>query len=495
MIVRSLITTAVAFFFGLAGCRDNELLFTPEPESDPAAISTIHFSQHVRPILAGNCLTAGCHNSYDAAANLRLDTWGHIFAGATSGAVVVSGNAFMSHLMQVVNPDTMMSPVAYPQMPLGQTSLTHNEVLLLKRWIDEGARNDDGHLPFESTPGGRIFATNQSADLVAVIDVATNLVIRYVSAGPQPPGQIPNAPHHVRVDKRGMYFYVTLINAQELWKFDARTYELLAKIAVPPQPADIILTSSGDTAIVTHFDPLSQDIVTFIDTRTMEILQTIRVPSFLQDFVSRAHGALLSHDGKRIYTTNLASGNLCQIELSDASVSLIALDTTGAPRSNTLPYLLDESQDGRFLYVSCSATNDVRVIDREIDSTRASSVIPVGRWPLHVKISPDGRYIFTANQLSDDVTIIDPETYATTTIPDVGRQPHGIEFSPDGKFFYITCENVADVIPPHHPTVGSRGISFVVVIDIASHRVVKRIEVGGFAAGISVSNDGVEKRQ
>ncbi len=495
MNARSPIAAAVVLFLGLAGCRDNELLFTPGPVSDPAAIPTIHFSQHIQPILAGNCLNAGCHNSSDATASLRLDTWGHIFEGAKSGAVVVSGNAFMSHLMQFVNSDTTMSPVAYPQMPLGQTSLTRNEILLLKRWIDEGARNDDGHFPFESTPSGRIFATNQSADLVAVIDVATNLVIRYVSAGPQPPGQIPNAPHHVRVDKRGMYFYVTLINAQELWKFDARTYEFLAKIAVPPQPADVILTSSGDTAIVTHFDPLSQDIVTFIDTRTMDIVLTVRVPSFLRDFVSRAHGALLSHDGKRLYTTNQASGNLCQIAMKDGSVSLIALDTTGSPRSNTSPYLLDESSDGRFLYVSCSGTNEVRVIDRNIDSTRASSIIPVGRWPLHVKLSPDGSSILTANQLSDDVTIIDATSQATTTVPEVGRQPHGIEFSPDGKLLYITCENVADIIPPHHPTVASRGISFVVVIDFASRRVVKRIEVGGFAAGISVLNDRMEKRQ
>jgi len=489
--VRRVIAASVIFTLCMAGCNDNLLLFTPDHVNDPAAIPEIHFTQHVEPIFAGNCLAAGCHNPVDAAANLRLDNWSHIFEGAKSGAVVVSGNAFMSHLLQVVNSDTLLSPVAYPQMPLGQTALSSAEILLLKRWIDEGAKNDGGVLPFASTPHGRILATNQSADLVAVIDVRTNLVIRYVSVGPQPPGQIPNAPHHVRVDNSGRYFYVTLINAQELWKFDARTYEFIAKLAVPPQPADVILTSTGDTAIVTHFDPLSQNIVTFIDTRTMEIIKTIRVPSFLRDFIARPHGALLSHDGRRLYTTNQSSGNVCQIAMSDGSFSLIALDTAGSPRSDASPYLLDESQDGRFLYISCSATNEVRVIDRNFDSTRASRSISVGRWPLHVKLSPDARFLFAANQLSDDVTVIDLTTFATTTIPDVGRQPHGIEFSPDGTLMYITCENVADVIPPHHPTVASRGISFVVVIDIASRRIVRRIEVGGFAAGISVANDAV----
>ncbi|MBI1803895.1 MAG: beta-propeller fold lactonase family protein [Ignavibacteriae bacterium] len=487
--LRIAVAACIAFCLSLVDCRNNVLVFPTPQVDDPATIPEIHFLQHIQPILAGNCLTAGCHNSFDAAANLRLDTWEHIFQGSKSGAVIVSGNSFMSHLFHVVNSDTTMSPVSYPQMPPGRTPLSRTEILLFKRWIDEGAKNDGGRLPFESTPAGRVFATNQSSDLVAVIDIATNLVIRYISVGPQPPLQIPNAPHHVRVDSYGKFFYVTLINAQELWKFDARTYEFVTKVSVSPQPADVILTPSGDTAIVTHFDPLSQNLVTFIDTRTMEIIKSVRVPSFLRDFISRAHGALLSHDGTRLYTTNQASGNLCQIAMSDGSVTLIALDTTGCPRSNTSPYLIDESADGRFLYVSCSATNEMRVIDRNIDSSRATVIVPVGRWPLHVKVSPDGNYIITANQLSDNVSIIDAETYATTTIENVGRQPHGIEFSPDRKLMYVTCENVADAVPPHHPTVASRGISFVVVIDFASRQVIKRIEVGGFAAGISVSDD------
>jgi hypothetical protein len=50
---------------------------------------------------------------------------------------------------------------------------------------------------------------------------------------------------------------------------------------------------------------------------------------------------------------------------------------------------------------------------------------------------------------------------------------------------YVTCENVRGE-PPHHPVYGSVAPGFLVLIDVASQAVIKRIEVGGFAAGVSV---------
>jgi len=470
----------------LTTCRDQTVTIIPERATDYSSISTIVFSKHVLPILANNCLSSGCHNSTNAASGLVLDSWESIFSGSRSGAMVVSGNSFMSHLMQVINNDTTLSPVSFPQMPLSRNPLPQDQILFLKRWIDEGAKNDLGEVPFAHPKKGKVFVTNQSADLVAVIDIETNLVMRYVTTGTQPRGSIPAAPHHVRIDQQGIYFYVTLINDQELWKFSATTYEFIAKVSVTPSPADIILTPSGDTAIVTHFSTLPQ-IATLVDTRTMQVIKTFTVPTPLRPFVSFAHGALLSGDGKRLYTTNQGTGNLTEITLIDNSMRIVALDTSGAPTSDTKPYLADESPDGRYIFVACYGTDDVRVIDRQRDSTRATRIIPVGTRPLHVHVSDDGEYVLAANQGSDDVTIIRTSDYSTTTIPDVGRQPHGVDLSPDGRFLYVTCENQTDAIPPHHPTIGSRGISFVTVIDFASRRIIRRIEVGGFAAGISIS--------
>jgi YVTN family beta-propeller protein len=107
-----------------------------------------------------------------------------------------------------------------------------------------------------------------------------------------------------------------------------------------------------------------------------------------------------------------------------------------------------------------------------------------------VHVSPDGRYLVSANQGSDDVTIIRTSDFTREMdIADVGRQPHGLQFTPDGAYLYVTCENRVEAIPPHHPTTGSQGISFITVIDFAQRRIIRKIEVGGFAAGLTFSSN------
>ncbi|HZY10904.1 MAG TPA: beta-propeller fold lactonase family protein [Bacteroidota bacterium] len=468
-------------------CQDRVIEVVDKSPPNYSTITQINFSSHILPIFEGNCLTASCHNTNNAAGGLILNSWENIFRGSRSGAVIVSGNPSMSHLIQVINTDTSISPVSFPQMPLGRNPLQKEQVLFLKRWIDEGAKNDAGELPFTHLKNGRVFVTNQSSDLVAVIDIATNLLMRYVKIGSLMDGAILGAPHHVRVDKKGEFFYTTLINAQELWKYSAMTYEFIKKVSIQPSPADVILTTSGDTAIVTNFSTNPQ-VAALIETKNMKILATYTLPSFLRPFVTFSHGALLSHDGQWLYTSNQGSGNLTAINIRDGSMNLISLDTSGVFITLTQPYLADQSPDGRYIYVACYGTNDVRVIDRFVDTGRVTRIIPVGKRPLHVKVSADGKYVLSANQGSDDVTVIQTTDYSTTTIPDVGRQPHGVDFSPDGKYVYVTCENRTEAIPPHHPTIGSRGISFVSVIDFDVRRVIRRIEVGGFAAGISIAD-------
>jgi YVTN family beta-propeller protein len=484
------VTLALAFVF-LAGCKDESLVSSPSKPIDYASIGTISYSKHVQPIFDQSCNSSGCHNAAFGAGGLLLDSWQHLLLGSPAGAQVVSGNTFMSHMMQHINKDTTLSPVSSPSMPLGRDDLPDETVRFIARWIDEGAKNDDGALPFASRPAGMMLATNQSSDLIAVVDVASNLVMRYVKVGSQVSGTTLGAPHHVRADLHGAFFYVTMIQTQELWKFSASDFTFIAKMPVPPFPADVILTPGGDTAFVTNFSTVPQAAV-MIDTRTMQILKTYTVPSALRPFISFSHGALLSRDGKYFYTINQGSGNMLRIELATDAMDIVALDTAGALTSAIQPYLADESPDGRYLYVSGYGTNDVRIVDTQSDPLRAALAVPVGGTnpsrPLHVHVSPDGQYLVSANQGSDDVTIIRTSDFTReANIANVGRQPHGLQFTPDGAYLYVSCENRVEAVPPHHPTTGSKGISFITVIDFAQRRIIRKIEVGGFAAGLSFS--------
>lgn len=456
---------------------------------DYNTVTTINYSNHIQTIFTSSCAVGGCHVGYSEGGQFSLKTWAELFEGSKDGAAVIPYKSSKSDLIFHTNNDTLIAPVAVPHMPLPGFDLPSAQISTLIRWIDQGAANDQGAVAYSSTPGGRVFVVNASEDLLAVIDMQKNLVIRYVNVGSSADSSLFfGSPHHVRVDRQGRYFYTTLINSEELWKFSASTYEFLGKVRISPSPADVKVTSSGDTVIVSHFAARSPEIVTLVNARTMQVIRTFMLPTALLGVVSFAHGVILSRDGQHLYTVNQASGNVAMITMSDGSVDVIPLPTSGAIIDTTAkPYMLDESPDGMFLYVSCYGSNNVRVIDRTADPDTVSRVIPVGIRPLHVEVSEDGQYIVTANQGSDDVTVIRTSDYSTSTISGVGHQPHDVDFTPDGRYLYVSSENLTSPTPPHHPTSGSKGSSFVTVIDFAMRAVIKRIQVGAWGQGMSIT--------
>ena len=186
--------TLIVICLHTVACRDQGVNVLSKKSIDYSTIQSIQYSRDIQPILTTNCLTAGCHNSHDGAYGLVLDSWQQLLRGSRKGAVIISGNSTMSHLMQVINADTTLGPVSFPQMPLGRYPLSKDDISLLKRWIEEGAKDDAGIFPFEVPTRGKVFVTNQTADLVGVIDIASNLAMRFVRVGNRPAGSIPAAP-------------------------------------------------------------------------------------------------------------------------------------------------------------------------------------------------------------------------------------------------------------------------------------------------------------
>ena len=96
----------------VTGCKDDVLTTSGKNSVNYTSIGTIIYSIHIQPIFDQSCNTSGCHNASFGAAGLLLDSWPHLFLGTPSGAQIVSGNAFMSHMMRHINTDTNLSPVS-----------------------------------------------------------------------------------------------------------------------------------------------------------------------------------------------------------------------------------------------------------------------------------------------------------------------------------------------------------------------------------------------
>lgn len=489
MMIKSVLL-CVPFALCLSGCvQQNDIV---QPREQPGM-----FTRDVMPILERSCNGGSCHGGGPRgfAGGLDLTSYNGIFRGSKYGAAVVSGSAFMSHLVQTVNRnDTTISPILSAAMPVSRDPLQVEDVNTIVRWVNNGARRDDGSLPFpEPRPLGKLWFTSQYTDLVGVIDLASGLVMRYVTAGNSLPfTTAPQSPHNVQIDDQGRYYYVTLIKNGKLKKFDAVTNELLGEAETGIAPAHVVITADGSTAYVTDFDATVGRVFK-VNTATMAVTNVISVPGLL---MRKTHGARLSHDGKYLYVGANNSDNVTVIQTSNDSIvtQVRVVNDGGVVSAIYQPYQIAVRGDDSLIYVTLNGNSPtlngqgfVSVIRRAGDEFALVDTIRVGLKPLQCEVTRDQRYLYVCNQGSGTVSVIDAQTNRlATTIADVGKQPHGIDISDDSRTVYVTCENVAGGDPPHHPSVGSTAPAFVVFIDVGTQSVFKRVEVGGFAAGVSV---------
>jgi len=97
------------------------------------AAEPIDFAQDVRPLLARHCVS--CHGPTKQSGSLRLDSFSRLSEGGNAGPAFVAGNSKASRLAIAVTGGTK-DVAAMP--PKGK--LTADEQMILRRWIDEGAR-------------------------------------------------------------------------------------------------------------------------------------------------------------------------------------------------------------------------------------------------------------------------------------------------------------------------------------------------------------------
>lgn len=100
------------------------------------AQSQIDFKREIEPIFARTCYQ--CHGPQKALGQLRLDNKALAMKGGLSGPSIIPGNSKASRLMQRIlgEGDEM-------QMPMGGDPLKPEQIELIRKWIDQGAKWPD----------------------------------------------------------------------------------------------------------------------------------------------------------------------------------------------------------------------------------------------------------------------------------------------------------------------------------------------------------------
>ncbi|MCE2502872.1 MAG: beta-propeller fold lactonase family protein [Chlorobi bacterium] len=462
----------------------------PPPIVLPDSGEAVLYSKHIEPIFLTSCAGSGCHIGDDNEAGLSLDSWDNLTAGSDFGGVVVPYNGVRSHLFQHINTDQSLGPtVSQFRMPLSRDPLPIEQIKVIKEWIDQGAKNDNGEVPLAGEDRPRLFVTCQSEDLVCAVDLQTEYVARYIGVGSRPDeASPPEAPHNIAISPDKRFFYVNLIASSVVEKYDARTFENLGQAEVGLAPAQIRVTADGSTLYVSNFDgTFIQQFITRVDAATMTSQQNIEVEGLAP------HGVTLSQDERFLYTMNAGSDDVSKIDLSTDQVVARIPIVPGSPpapanAAQHEPYQSEITSNG-LLFVTCRKSGEVRVIDLAED--RVIDSITVGAKPLIPALSPDGTELWVPNQGSNTVSIIDVASrQVVRTIDEFLSQPHAVIFTKDGKRVFVSCENQAGRENLHHPLEGTEVVPGIVyVVEVSTRTLTRSIEVAGFAAGMIVREE------
>ena len=104
------------------------------------AAQPVSYSRQIAPILAMRC--HGCHGS-TAAGGLDTRTHGGLTKGGNLGPGIVAGEPDRSSLVEFIEGRRGETR----RMPLAESPLSMAEIALIRRWIAEGAREDEDRSP------------------------------------------------------------------------------------------------------------------------------------------------------------------------------------------------------------------------------------------------------------------------------------------------------------------------------------------------------------
>jgi YVTN family beta-propeller protein len=280
---------------------------------------------------------------------------------------------------------------------------------------------------------------------------------------------------------------------------DPVTLKVIARVPVGPDPHEVIAASDGRTAYVSNYaggtlyeldiiDLVAQKALPHIDTRPLIGLHgltfaagklwftaegsksigrfdpaTSRIDWCMGTGQDRTHMIDVTADGKRIYTTNVASGTVSILvdTLIQPGPPPGMQGTPGGPGGQPAGAPPKGGPGG---FGGPKPHMDW-----------VQTLILVGKGSEGFDVSPDGSELWTAAADDGSIYIIDIASKKVTAKIDAGVVgANRLKFTPDGKRILITSLRNGDLF----------------VYDAVSHQLVKRLNTGRGAAGILVDTDG-----
>jgi YVTN family beta-propeller protein len=293
------------------------------------------------------------------------------------------------------------------------------------------------------TPSPALLVLEKSDNSLAIVDPANLQIVARVPAGPDP--------HEIVASADGKLAYISNYGGSDSALNTISVIDLATRKALTPINLGALRSAHGlafaggklyftaeTNKVVGRYDPAMQSVDWVLGTG--------------QD---RTHMVAVSESLDRIVTSNVSSGTVSIIE----QVSPPTGGFGPPPGSNGPPGSRPPAGGPRKTW---RVTN-----------------IAAGHGAEGFAVSPDGNEIWAANAQDATVTIIDAASKRVTqTLPISLRGANRLKFTPDGRRVLIAGGG------------GGAASNSLIVMDAATWREVKQLNLGGGAAGIVIVPDG-----
>ncbi|HEV2700194.1 MAG TPA: YncE family protein [Steroidobacteraceae bacterium] len=267
---------------------------------------------------------------------------------------------------------------------------------------------------------------------------------------------------------------------------DPGTLQVIARVPSGTDPHEVIASEDGRRAYISNYggEGSSFNYISVVDLTTHKALPPIDLGA-----LHSAHG--LDFQGGELYFT--AETNKAIGRYDPAAKKIDWVLGTGQDRT----HMLIVAKDLEHIYTANVASGTISIIRSQTRSAGPAARapgpprkvwevtnVPAGRGSEGFDISPDGRRIWAANAQDGTVTVIDVAGMkALETFPVPVKNANRLKFSLDGRYVLITG------LGAFGPGTGS-DTNNLVVLDAASHKLVKAFALGGGSAGILMDPSG-----
>jgi YVTN family beta-propeller protein len=245
---------------------------------------------------------------------------------------------------------------------------------------------------------------------------------------------------------------------------DPASGKILGTVPVGQGPHELAVSTDGKWAFASNYGtgPAPGHTISMIDIAGVKELRRIDVAP-----LSRPHG--LAFANGKLYFTAEANKAIARYDPATDKIDW-TFETGQLGTHMVLP-----TKDARTVFTANIGSNSLSQIEQGSGNTWTQTLIPVGKGPEGIEIAPNGREVWTAHSGDGGVSIVDIATKKVSQTLSAGtKRSNRIKLTPDGKFALISDLDAGDLV----------------VFDATTRKEIKRLALGKMPEGILIPPGG-----